>query len=160
MILCGHIKILCDIEGHFDLLGYLHGKCIFSLLFDLSIHNSVNSWPNHFKCSTVVVVRGTSGCKYDTSSISLNWDISIINCRMELKSALAKWDWRRASVFKHDICDMINLVLNKMEETFQSNTLDWSSLVLSFFFSTATCVLRFLHYFSTNLDEIWHVDSP
>ena len=28
------------------------------------------------------------------------------------------------------------------------------------FFSTATCVLRFLHYFSTNLDEIWHVDSP
>ena len=28
------------------------------------------------------------------------------------------------------------------------------------FFSTATCVLRFLHYFSTNLNEIWHVDSP
>ena len=28
------------------------------------------------------------------------------------------------------------------------------------FFSTATCVLRFLPYFSTNLDEIWHVDSP
>ena len=28
------------------------------------------------------------------------------------------------------------------------------------FFSTATCVLRFLHHFSTNLDEIWHVDRP
>ena len=28
------------------------------------------------------------------------------------------------------------------------------------FFSTATCVLRFLRHFSTNLDEIWHVDSP
>ena len=28
------------------------------------------------------------------------------------------------------------------------------------FFSTATCVLRFLRQFSTNLDEIWHVDSP
>ena len=28
------------------------------------------------------------------------------------------------------------------------------------FFSTATCVPRFLHYFSTDLDEIWHVDSP
>ena len=77
---------------------------------------------------------------------------------------------------------MINLVLKKKEETFQSNTLDWSSLVkvcltqsadlsvfvlfflffyYSFlFFSTATCVLRFLHYFSTNLDEIWHDDSP
>ena len=27
------------------------------------------------------------------------------------------------------ICDIINLVFNKMEETFQSNTLDWSSLV-------------------------------
>ena len=28
------------------------------------------------------------------------------------------------------ICDIINLVFNKMEETFQSNTLDWSSLVI------------------------------
>ena len=36
-------KILCDIEGHVDLLGHLHGKCIFSLLFDLSIHTYVNS---------------------------------------------------------------------------------------------------------------------
>ena len=27
------------------------------------------------------------------------------------------------------ICDIINLVFNKMEETFQSNALDWSSLV-------------------------------
>ena len=27
----------------------------------------------------------------------------------------------------------INLVFDKMEETFQSNTLDWSSLVLSYF---------------------------
>ena len=31
------------------------------------------------------------------------------------------------------IFDIINLVFNKMEETFQSNTLDWSSLVLSYF---------------------------
>ena len=57
------------------------------------------------------------------------------------------------------MCDIINLVFNKIEETFQSNTLDWSSLVLSFFFFTAICVSRFLPYFSTNLDEIWHVDS-
>ena len=28
------------------------------------------------------------------------------------------------------------------------------------FFSTATCVSRFLRDFSTNLHEIWHVDSP
>ena len=92
-------KISRDIEGHVDLFGQLQGKWIFSLSFDLSIHNSVNSWPNHFKFSTVVVVRGTSGCKYDTSSIFLNWDISVINCRIEFKSALAKWDWRPASVF-------------------------------------------------------------
>ena len=30
---------------------------------------------------------------------------------------------------------MMNLVLNKMEETFQSNTLDWSSLVIFIFLS-------------------------
>ena len=36
------------------------------------------------------------------------------------------------------ICDLVNIFFIKMEETFQSNTLDWSSLViifLSFFFS-------------------------
>ena len=57
-------QISCDIEGHVDLWGLLQDKCIFnlSLLFDLSIPNSVNSWPNHFKFSTVVVEKGTSGC--------------------------------------------------------------------------------------------------
>ena len=79
------------------------------------------------------------------------------------------------------ICDIINSVFNKMEETFQSNTLDWSSLVkvcrqsrktflflfcfffffiILFYFSLPpTCVSRFLRYFSTNLADIWHVDS-
>ena len=28
------------------------------------------------------------------------------------------------------------------------------------FLFTATCVSRLLHYFSPNLNEIWHVDSP
>ena len=50
-----------------------------------------------------------------------------------------------------------------MEETYQSNTLDWSSLVIfiiSFlFFSTADFLQRFLRHFSTNLYQIWHVDS-
>ena len=32
-------------------------------------------------------------------------------------------------LYLNTICDIINLVFNKMEETFQSNTLDWSSLV-------------------------------
>ena len=43
----------------------------------------------------------------------------------------------------------------------------WFCSVFSFFyyysflfFSTATCVSRFLRDFSTNLHEIWHVDSP
>ena len=69
-------KILCDIEGHVDLLGPLHGKWLFSLLFDLSIHNSS------------ILDQITSGCKYDTSSIFFNWDISVINCQIELKSVL------------------------------------------------------------------------
>ena len=44
----------------------------------------------------------------------------------------SKIDWRPASVFYicNMIRDIINLVFNKMEETFQSNTLDWSSLVI------------------------------
>ena len=32
------------------------------------------------------------------------------------------------------ICDIINMFFIKMEETFQSNTLDWSSLVIIIFF--------------------------
>ena len=41
-------------------------------------------------------------------------------------------------LYSNMICDVINVVFNKLEETFQSNTLDWSSLViifLSFFFN-------------------------
>ena len=37
---------------------------------------------------------------------------------------------------------MINLVFNKMEETFQSNTLDWSSLVIIIIFFIKVCRLR------------------
>ena len=44
------------------------------------------------------------------------------------------------------ICYKINLVFNKMEETFQSNTLDWSSLVLLLFF-----ILYFSSLFSTSV---------
>ena len=36
------------------------------------------------------------------------------------------------------ICDIINLVFNKMEETFQSNILDWSSLVFKLFLSSVS----------------------
>ena len=38
---------------------------ILSLSIDLSIHNSVNSWPNHFKISKVVVDKRTSGYRIE-----------------------------------------------------------------------------------------------
>ena len=45
------------------------------------------------------------------------------------------------------ICDIINLVFNKMEETFQSNTLDWSSLVIKVSdFSRKPFCFRFVFY--------------
>ena len=72
---------------------------IISFSFGVSIHNLVISLPNHFKFSTVVVEKGTSGYIGMTSSISLNWHISVIYCRIELKPALAKSDLLSASVF-------------------------------------------------------------
>ena len=58
------------------------------------------------------------------------------------------------------ICDIINLGFNKMEETFQSNTLDWSSLVILYFsslFSKSLSIHNFVNFqpidfkFSTNV---------
>ena len=102
---------------------------IISFSFGVSVNKSVNSLPNRFKFSTVVVEKRTSGYIGMTSSISLNWNISVIYCRIELKPALAKSDFYLHLYFNM-ICYKINLVLNKMEETFQSNALDWSSLVI------------------------------
>ena len=65
---------------------------ILPLSFDLPFHNSVNFLPNHFKFSTVVDEKGASGRKGITSLISLNWHISVIYCRIELKSDLVKSD--------------------------------------------------------------------
>ena len=45
------------------------------------------------------------------------------------------------------ICYKINLVFNKMEETFQSNTLDWSSLVIIIFLSLSFSSLSVIHNF-------------
>ena len=67
---------------------------ILSLFFGLSIQNSVNSWPNHFKISKVVVDKRTSGCRSITSSIHLNWNISVIYCRIEIKLDSIKAEWR------------------------------------------------------------------
>ena len=67
---------------------------ILSLSIGLSIHNSVNSRPNHFKISKMVVDKRTSGCRSITSSIYLNWNISVIYCRIEIKLVSVKAEWR------------------------------------------------------------------
>ena len=102
---------------------------ILSLSFGLSIHNSVNSWPNHFKISKVVVDKRTSGCRSITSSIYLNWNISVSYCRIEIKlvSVKAEWRWvlfcenhfrsRRHDVIKLSIAD-ISLILRSIESQF------------------------------------------
>ena len=69
----------------------------------------------------------SSGCKGITSSIFFNRDIS---CTIGLSSNMLKENQiEDLHLYLNMICDIINLVFNKMEETFQSNTLDWSSLV-------------------------------
>ena len=66
---------------------------IYFLSLGLSVHNSVNYWPNFFKLSTVVVDKGTSGCRGITSSLYSNWNISVIYCRIEIKLVLVKAEW-------------------------------------------------------------------
>ena len=95
----------------------------FSLLLALS-GNHFNFWNNF------VWLRITDEGSLPEMRI---WSILLI------KSVLKWCIHLSGSLFYY--CYMINLVFNKMEETFQSNTLDWSNLVLyySFFpiFSTA-----------------------
>ena len=67
----------------------------------LSIHNSVNSWPNHFKVATVVVDKRTSGYQSFTSSIYINWNISVIYCRIEIKLVSVKAEWQGLLFRKH-----------------------------------------------------------
>ena len=75
------------------------------------------------------MLRGESfGSKGITSSIFFNGDIS---CTIGLSSNMLKENQiEDLHLYLNMICDIINLGFNKMEETFQSNTLDWSSLVL------------------------------
>ena len=67
---------------------------ILSISFDFSIHISAHSWPRHFKFPTIVVEKGTSGFRGITSSIYLNWNISIISCQIEIKLVLVKAEWQ------------------------------------------------------------------
>ena len=77
----------------FGVKGKVNAYSFLSL--GLSVHKSVNYWPKFFKLSTVVVEKGTSGCRGNTSSIYSNWNISVIYCRIEIKLVLvkAKWWW-------------------------------------------------------------------
>ena len=95
---------------------------ILSLLYGLSIHNSFSSCPNVFTFSTVVVDKGTSGCRSITSSIYLNWNISVIYYRIKIKLVFNKAEWRcflirknyflshfrsrKHEVIKHSIADI------------------------------------------------------
>ena len=103
------------------------------------------------------MLRGESfGSKGITPSIFFNGDIS---CTIRLSSNMLKENQiEDLHLYLNMICDIINLGFNKIEETFQSNTLDWSSLVFFYFFLFSTnCVLRFLCQFSTDFSHIWPV---
>ena len=92
-------KIPCDFEGHLDLWGQLQGKCILflsrlvcqftipSILCGITL--SFKLWSLKKRISVYIGI---------TSSISLNWHIFVIYCRIELKPALTKSDLLSASV--------------------------------------------------------------
>ena len=153
-------KISCGIKGHVDLWGQLQGKCIFfryrwicqfitpSIIYQITSNFQV--WSLKTGLPVVKVLRH----QYFKIEISPLFTIRLSS------NLLMQNQIDDMHLYLNMICDIINLVFNKMEETFQSNTLDWSSLVLFYFSLPPTCVSRFLPYFSTNLAEIWHVDSP
>ena len=93
-------KVPCDLKGHLDLWGQFQGKSILFLsrlvcsVIILSILCRITS-----NFQLWLLKKGSSGHIGMTSSISLNWHISAIYCRIELKPALAKSDLLSASVF-------------------------------------------------------------
>ena len=103
------------------------------------------------------VKREFFGSKGITSSIFFNGDIS---CTIGLSSNMLKENQiEDLHLYLNMICDIINLGFNKMEETFQSNTLDWSSLVLSYFSLPPSASLAFSLICQPISMRIWHVDS-
>ena len=143
-------KISCEIEGHVDLWSQLKGKCIFflyRLICQFITQSILDRITPNFQVWSLkakekhrgMLRRESSGCKGITSSIYFNGDMSC-TCTIGLSSNMLKENQiEDLHLYLNMICDIINLVFNKMEETFQSNTLDWSSLViiilLSFFCS-------------------------
>ena len=135
-------KISCEIEGHVDLWSQLKGKCIFFLyrlicqFITQAILDRITSnfqvWSLKAKEKYRGMLRGeSSGCKGITSSIFFNGDMAYT---IGLSSNMLKENQiEDLHLYLNMICDIIGLVFNNMEETFQSNTLDWSSLVILYF---------------------------
>ena len=57
------------------------------------------------------------------------------------------------------ICYKINLVFNKMEENFQSNELDWSSLVIIIFILFLSHYLRSAISLPFFIGSFWYLAS-
>ena len=94
MWLWSHINIIWPWRSSWQLWSSASSMYILSLSFDFSIHISAHSWPRHFKFPTIVLEKGTSGFRGITSSIYLNWYISIISCQNEIKLVLVKAEWQ------------------------------------------------------------------
>ena len=97
MWLWGHIKYHVTLKVILTFVSKASLMYILSLSFDLSIHNSVNSWPRHvtsnFQLSSLK--KGTSGFGGITSSVYSHWNICIMYGQIEIKLDLvkAKWQW-------------------------------------------------------------------
>ena len=88
-------KISRDLEGHIDIWGQWQGQCIFFLYRLISQFITppiLDRITSNFQLLSVKkelpVFRGI------TSSIYLNWNISIISCQIEIKLVLVKAEWQ------------------------------------------------------------------
>ena len=87
--------ISCEIEDHVDLRGQLQGKYIlflYRLVCQFITPPILDRVTSNFQLS--LLKKGTSGFGGNTSSIYLNWNISVIYYRMQIKLVLkAEWQW-------------------------------------------------------------------
>ena len=84
-------KISCHLEGHIDLSGQWQGQCIFFLycfIFRFIPPPILNWVTSNFQLW--LLKKGTSSRRGIMSSISLNWNISNIYCRFEIKLIFSK----------------------------------------------------------------------
>ena len=89
-------RISCDLEGHLDLWDQGQGQCIFFhyyLIFRFMPPQILDWVTSNFQLW--LLKKGTSGWRCITSLIYLNWNLSFIYCRFEIKifSVKAEWGW-------------------------------------------------------------------